>query len=206
MEDFKDAVFFFESSSVPDELKVVTSIATAFKELPAAATTLATSSDGLDDAAAKLDDFKNKTCGSAYSLAVINLNMMNDPRELQFLLQPNVLGDPRTVFLASLRYMVGDAYSMSRNKVLRESESRERSPSCIYRYSAANKQEICKPVAELIAAYLKEAEELLRSRQSGTRMLTDTHAAKLLKNSETAFFGKRFTTTGIFNASDLRKS
>src|SRR4051812_33987155 len=118
-------------ASVPVDLKVMTALAETFKTLPEAATTRVETADNLEQAAVQIDAFKAITCGSAYSLAIINLNMMSDIRELEFLLRPKVLGDPRTIFMASLRSMVGDAYAMARDKVQRESEIRGRSPSCI---------------------------------------------------------------------------
>lgn len=202
MKDFKDAIFVFEMAAVPPELCVAAPLTEALNQLPEAATTLVDTADTLERAALLIDEFKAKTCGSPYSLAIINLNLMNDVRELEFLLRPNVLGDPRTIFLASLRYMEGAAYGLARDKVQRESEIRGRSPSCIYRYGASNREELYKPVSEIAAAYLREAEEFVKARHAGGNpSLVDTHATKLLKKSETAFFGSKLNS-GVLRAID----
>jgi hypothetical protein len=195
--DFKDAIFIFEMAQVPEDLKVMQGIANCFRGLPETASTLVETADNLDGAAQMIDQFKNKMCGSAYSLAIINLNLMSDVREVEFLLRRNILGDPRTIFMASLKYMVGDAYAFARDKVQRESQTMDRSPSCIYRYGSANRTEIYQPVAEVAVAYLREAEEALKKQPGVYR--ADTHATKLLRKSETAFIGNRLHS-GMFSA------
>ena len=201
MDDFKDAIFIYEMASVPPELKVAEALAEKFKSLPEAQTTRLETATTLERAAVLIDNFKAITCGSAYSLAIINLNMMTDIRELEFLLRPNVLGDPRMIFLASLKFMVGDAYALAREKVQRESEIRGRSPSCIYRYGAANREDLLKPVSEIAAAYLRESEELLRAKRQGAPALVETHVTKMLRRSETAFLGSKFNS-GVLKSVD----
>jgi hypothetical protein len=203
VQDFKDAIFIYEMASVPSELKVMDALAESFKAFPEAQTTRLETADTLEKAAVMIDNFKAITCGSAYSLAVVNLNMMTDIRELEFLMRPNVLGDPRMIFLASLRFMVGDAYAMARDKVQRESEIRGRSPSCIFRYGAANREEVLKPVSEIAAAYLRESEELLKNKQNGSGALVETHVTRILRKSETAFVGSKLNSGVLKSVSPL---
>jgi hypothetical protein len=89
--------------------------------------------------------------------------------------------------------MVGDAYAMARDKVQRESEIRGRSPSCIFRYGAANREAVLKPVSEIAAAYLRESEELLKNRHSAASLL-ETHVTRILRKSETAFVGSKLNS------------
>lgn|GEM_PF-2007944 len=197
--DFKNAIFLFELKEVPPELQVISGIAEAFGQFNEASRTLVQQSRALEDAAVTIDDFKARTCGSAYSLAIINLNFMTDIREIEFLLRPNVLGDPRTIFMASLRYMVGDAYGLAKDKVQRENECRERSPSCIDCYSSSNRDEVFPRISVLSSAYLLESEEWAKGKREGRTGVLSTHASRLLTKSSTGFFG-RGMTSGIYRA------
>lgn len=197
--DFKNAIFLFEMADVPPELQVISGISEAFGQLQESSYTLVQQSRNLEDAAVTIDDFKARTCGSAYSLAIINLNFMTDIREIEFLLRPNVLGDPRTIFMASLRYMVGDAYAIAKDKVQRESECKERSPSCIECYSTANRDEVFPKISVLTSAYLRESEEWAKGKREGKTGVLSTHASRLLSKSGTGFFG-RGMTSGIYRA------
>jgi len=182
--DFKDAIFMYEPAAVPDELKVIRGVAIAFARLPEMATTLVHVAHSLDEAAPMIEQFKTKSCNSPYSLAVINLNMLTDVNELRLLLQQDVLGDPRTIFLASLRYMIGDAYALAREKVQREAQPPEtRSTSCLDCYAPSTRNEVFDRVSHLAAAYLREAEEMTRTNGASTK------AADLMRKSHTVFFG-----------------
>lgn len=190
MPDFKYAVFMFEDIEVPDDLKVMKAVAEVFSKLPQAATTLVQVAHTLEEAAPLVDNFKAQTCGSPYTLAIISLNMMTDVREVDFLLRSDVLGDPRTIFLASLKYMVGDAYALARAKIQREDQTPLLSESCLECYGSGNRDEVPPRIAQLAAAYLHEAEELEKARQEGRVGLVDPSASGLLKKSQTAFYGK----------------
>lgn len=156
--DNKDALFLYEPAAVPDDLKVVRGVADSFQTLPEAATTWVQCAHSLEQAAPLIEEFKAQTCGSSCSLAIINLNLMDDASELSFLLQPEMLGDPCAIFLATLRYRIGDAYALAREKVQREAQPHEkRSSSCFDCYSASTRNEVFSRVSHLAAAYLREA-------------------------------------------------
>jgi cytochrome c553 len=181
----------FESSGIPAELSVAEGLRTAFSLLPEAQNTLVMLAQSLEQAAPVLDDFKARTCGSPVTLGVINLSAMPSLRDLDFLLKNAVLGDPRTVFLASLKTVDGECYARAREKVTRESADVNRSPSCIDCYGAPNRDEVYPRISQLIAAYIRETEQreaTLRTR--GAVALEDSMAIKLLKKSETTFFGR----------------
>lgn len=189
MDDFKDAIFMYETKDLPDELKVMDGIYEEFEVLPEKQTTLVQLAHNLEEAAPLIDEFKARSCGSPYSLAIINLNMFHTD-ELNFIMRPEVLGDPQTIFLASLKYMVGDAYALARDKSLRESDSIERSPSCVDCYGVHNRDSTYGRVAQLAAAYLREAEIRTQARRRG--QVPDTASAvEQLKKSQTTFFGKK---------------
>jgi hypothetical protein len=197
MDDFKDAIFMYETRDLPSELKVMDGIYEEFEVLPEKQTTLVQIAHTLEEAAPLIDDFKARSCGSPYSLAIINLNMFHT-NELNFVLQPEVLGDPQTIFLASLKYMVGDAYALARDKSLRESDSIERSPSCVDCYGVHNRDSTYGRVAQLAAAYLREAEIRTQAKRRG--QVPDTASAvEQLKKSQTTFFGKKMRS-GIMPA------
>ncbi|HYG76652.1 MAG TPA: hypothetical protein VEK08_16735 [Planctomycetota bacterium] len=198
MLDFKDAVFIYEPDSVPEELKVLEGVAKLLRSIPGT-TTYVQFASTLESAAVQIDDFKSKTCGSPYTLSIINLNMMNDVREINFLLQPNVLGDPRTIFCASLKYMVGEAYAIAREKVLRESLESGRSSSCLDCYAASNRDEVYSRLSTLAIAYLREAEEYEKAKREGRLGPATNRAAELLKKSNTTFFGGSMRS-GLYKA------
>jgi hypothetical protein len=190
VEEFKDAVFLYESSALPPELQIVDGVAERFAVQPESETTLIHLCHSLEEAAEKIDWFKAKTCGSAYSLAIININMMTHVDELKFLLRGDVVGDPRTIFLASLRYMVGDIYAFARDKVTRESdEEKGRSPSCISTYGATSREDTWQLASDLCTAYLREADERAKARARGETVL-EGKAEEMLRKSGTAFHGK----------------
>ena len=190
MGDFKDAIFIYETADLPEDLKVVDGIAKEFELLPEAKLTLVQVAHSLEQAAPLIDSFKAQCCGSPYSLAIINLNGFQ-MAELNFILRPDVLGDPQTIFLTSLKYMVGDAYALARDKSLRESERKDRTPSCIDCYGTVNLSSVCSRVSQLAAAYLHESEMRVSERRSGkTGALESKFAANALKKSQTTFVGR----------------
>lgn len=190
MSDFRHAVFFFEAAEVPEDLRVTDGILAAFANRPEAGKTLAISARTIDDAAQQLDSFKARTCNSPVTLALLNLNMFPSVKELEFLLQGNVLGNPRTIFLASLKYMSGEIYALARDKVAAESAVPDRTPSCIDCYGAPNRNSVFPRVAELIGAYLQEAELRDMAMRNRSDHQLEPAAVQLLRKSETTFFGK----------------
>jgi hypothetical protein len=196
----KDAIFLYESSDLPEELRMVAGVAESFNALPSNVTTWVQICHSLGTAAVAIDDFKAKTCGSPYSLAVININHLTGVDDLKFLLRPDVLGDPRCIFLASLRYMAGEVYALAKEKVQRESEERGRSPSCIGCYGSAGRDELYAKFAELAAAYLQESEERAKAKREGTVLFGHSPAQELLKKSPTTFYGKRGTLARACNS------
>ncbi len=187
MADYKNAIFLYETDLLPPELKVISEIANRFKALPALAATLVQTCHTMQEATKTIDDFKSRSCGSPYTLAVINLNMFPGAKELDLLLQSNMLGDPRAIFLVSLRFMVGEAYLMAKAKLRRETDSKLKSPSCINCYAAPNREELIARVSQLGEAYLQEAEEQGRAKQSGESG-SQARVAQLMKKSETVFY------------------
>ena len=173
-------------------------IAANFKALPDGDATLVQPCHTLDDAAVCIDGFKAKTCGSAYSLAIINLNMFGTREEFEFLMQPSLLGDPRMIFLASLKSMTGESYTFAKNKVNRESDTSYGAPSCIDCYASSNREEASVRLATLAKAYLKEGEQRLQAKRSGTAILLDTEALQQLRASTTTYYGNRGRTSGVF--------
>ncbi|HEY3323809.1 MAG TPA: hypothetical protein VGP72_25380 [Planctomycetota bacterium] len=188
MSDFKYSVFMFESALLPDELKLMKGAAEALAALPESAETLVQLADNGDQAVAMIADFKVRHCGSAYSLGIINVNRC-ELRDIEFLLKPEVLGDPRVIFLASLKYMMGEVYALARAKIQRETEAREMATSCMDCYGAANRDQAQQRVALLAAAYLREGEEWVRARREGKTLGVPSHAGDLLRKSQTTFFG-----------------
>lgn len=192
MDEFKDAVFMYEAGALPPDQQVMAGIATAFSQLPQGSTTLLQVAHNMEEAALLIDQFKAKTCGSAYSLAVLNINMMDCVEDLKFLLRGDVLGDPRTIFLASLRFMTGDIYGLAKEKVQRESEVAGRTPSCIDCYGSTSHEEVSARITAIIAAYLQEAEERAKARHGGAVVYGASPAEELLRKSQTTFYGKRY--------------
>jgi hypothetical protein len=190
--EFKDAIFAYESAALPAELKIVDGCVEKFKALPEAATTLVQVAHTLDEAATLIDQFKIQTCGSTYSLALINISMLADVQELKFLLRVDVVGDPRTIFVASLRYMTGDIYAYAKDKVQRENEIKERTASCIDCYGAGGHEETLTRTAQLMAAYLREAEARAEAKRQGISVVGESPAETLLRKSTTTFYGRRF--------------
>ena len=201
MDEWKDAVFLFESGSVPDELKLIERIATQFNSAAESATTLLNVCHSIDEAAATIDAFKAKTCGSAYTLAVINLNMFGTSDEFNFMMQPTVLGDPRTIFVASMKSMAGDMYTFAKNKVNHESETQFGAPSCIDCYGASNRDEAAIRLSKLTIAYIHESERRVEAKRSHSSIMLESDALRQLKSSTTTYYGNRGRTTGIIRRS-----
>src|SRR5437762_10570953 len=72
---FKDALFVLEMGELSEDLKVCAEIVREFKKTAEASTTYIEMSTSVDDACQKIDTFKNRNCGSAFSIALINLNL-----------------------------------------------------------------------------------------------------------------------------------
>jgi len=198
MPDFKYAIFMFECAALPDDQRVVNAIAEVYGKLPHVAPTVVHVAHTLEEAAKLIDEFKAQTCGSPYTLAVINLNMLTDVREIDFLLRSDVLGDPRTIFLASLKYMLGEAYALARDKIQRENLTPGLSTSCLDCYGPSNLSEVPSRIADLAMAYLREVEELEQARREG-RPVTDPSATAILRKSQTAFYRKTMKS-GLWKA------
>ncbi len=194
---FKHALFVFELATLPEELKVCNDIVREFKTTPEGQTSLIANAGSVDEAALKIDDFRNQHCGSAFTLAIFNLNMLESLDEFQFLMQKSVLGDPRTIFVGSMRHMAGPVYAEARNKVIREDELRVGAPSCIDSYSASNRDEVCPRIGKLAALYLRDSEERARVGKSGSVFLQRTSPAlDALYKIPSAFYGLRTKRPG----------
>lgn len=192
MPEFKDAIFAYEAAALPAELKIVDGCVEKFRTLPEADATLVQVAHSLDEAATLIDQFKAQTCGSTYSLGLININMLADVQELKFLLRVDIVGDPRTIFMASLRYMTGDIYAYTKDKVHRESEIKERTASCIDCYGVGAHEETHARIAALMAAYLREAEARAEAKRKGIQVVGESPAEALLRKSTTTFYARRF--------------
>jgi hypothetical protein len=191
---FKHAIFIYEAANLADDLRVCADIGRLFRALPDAATTRVVHGSSLDEAAMLVDAFKNENCGSGFSLAILNLNNFGSVEEFQFLMRKNVLGDPRTIFLGTLRYMNGAVYTEARAKVDREDQLRFGAPSCIDCYVAAGRAEIPPRTARLAAAYLKDADERARVGRDGSLFMQRTSPAlEELYKIPSAFYGNRLT-------------
>ncbi|MEI6233106.1 MAG: hypothetical protein WCT04_08635 [Planctomycetota bacterium] len=112
-------------------------------------------------------------------------------------MQKNVMGDPRTIFVGTMRHMAGPVYTEARSKVLREDEVRLGAPSCIDSYGASNRDEIFERIGKLTAAYLRDAEERSRIGKTGTALLQrSSPALEELFKIPTAFYGNRLKRPG----------
>ena len=191
---FKHAIFLYEAAKLDEELRVCADIVRLFGALPEAATTRLILCGSVDEAAGKIDSFKHKTCGSSFSLAVINLNLFESLSELEFLMRKDVLGDPRSIFLGTLRHMSGRVYTEAKEKIGREDELRFGAPSCLDSYTAAGRAEIPPRIARLAKAYLQDADERSRVGREGSVMMQRTSPAlDELYKIPTAFYGTRLT-------------
>lgn len=189
---FKHALFVFELATLPDDLKVCDNIVREFKKTLEGKTTFIASAGTVSEAALKIDDFKNQHCGSGFTLAIFNLNMLEKLDEFQFLMQKSVLGDPRTIFVGSMRHLAGPVNAEARNKVIREDELRFGAPSCIDIYSAANRDDVSARIGKLAAAYLRDSDERARVGKSGSIFLQHSSPAlDELYNIPSAFYGNR---------------
>lgn len=204
MDAFKYAIFTLELASLPEDQRIVAMVHGQFKRQRMVHETLFQSADSIEQAAAHIDEFKAKTCGSAYNVALINLNQMSSPEELAFLLGGSVLGDPRTIFMVTLRGIHGPTYGIARDKVEREADlimqgQRQGAPSCVDSYTPAGRAESAQRIAEILNAFLEEEEERAKTRQTG--MITPHTISKaydLMRRTGTIFCGHRqHSKTGI---------
>lgn len=195
-EHFKYAIFAYEDAGLADNLKVVDELARAFAEQPHGADTAFHVTRTMDEAGDAIDGFKARNCGSAYSLAVLNLNNFPSAPELEFLLSGPVLGDPKTVFLASMRAIKGPAYAFARAKVDRENnrivrESLFGAPSCVEFYAPDRIPETAVLVAEVLNAILDDKDASSRSRQTGMVLRArDSKAREAMGRSATLYAGR----------------
>jgi len=197
MQEFKYAIFALEFQTLPEELKIVDLVEAEFKRQPLAQDTLFQKAGSIDEAAVLIDDFKAKTCGSAYNVAIVNLNLLASPEELSFLLSGAVLGDPRTVFMVTLRGIQGQTYAIAREKVEREAEaissgSRFGAPSCVDSYTAQGRPDSAQRIGEILNAFLEEEEQRIKNRQTGIvlpHVLSKAH--DLMRRTNTIFCGHR---------------
>jgi hypothetical protein len=189
---FKDAMFVLEMGGLSEDLKVCAEIVREFKTTAEAQTTYIVTATSVEDAAEKIDAFKNAHCGSGFTIALINLNMFEELDEFKFLMQRSVLGNPRTIFVGSMRHMTGPVYTEARNKVIREDEIRFGAPSCIDSYGASNRGEVFGRLGRLAAAYLRDSEERTRHGKTGSLFMQRTSPAlEELYKIPTAFYGNR---------------
>ena len=189
---FKDALFVLEMEKLPEDLKVCGEIVREFKKSVEAQTTYIVTSTSVEDACEKIDAFKNRHCGSGFTLALINLNMFEELDEFKFLMQKTVLGNPRSSFVGTMRHMAGPVYAEARNKVIFEDEVRFGAPSCIDSYGASNRGEIYERLGRLAAAYIRDSEERTRVGKKGSLFLQRTSPAlDELYKIPTAFYGNR---------------
>jgi hypothetical protein len=204
MSTFKYAVFAFELEGLAEDLRIMDAVAAAFQKLPKAAGAFVQVVKSMGQAGPVIDAFKEKSCGSAYNLAVINLNQFPSAPELEFLLGEKVLGDPRSVFLVSLRGIQAPIYSVARVKVEREAQrvaegSLYGAPSCVDTYTPANRAETAARVAGILNAYLEEDELREKARLSGTVLPSAlSPATEMMRRSNTVFFGRRPGQTSAF--------
>ena len=194
---FKDALFVLEMAELTEDLKVCPEIVREFKKTAEAQTTCIVTAGSVADAAEKIDKFKNRHCGSSFTLALINLNMIEDVDEFKFLMQRSVLGNPRTIFVGTMRHMASAVYGEARNKVLLEDELRFGAPSCIDSYGASNRGDVYGRLGRLAAAYLRDSEERTKVGKTGSVFLQRTSPAlEELYKIPTAFYGTRLKRPG----------
>ena len=194
---FKDALFVFELATIPDDLKVCKKIVQEFKRTAEGQTTFVATAGSIDEAAQAIDDFKNHNCGSSFTLAIMNLTMLESVDEFKFLMQKSVMGDPRTIFVGTMRHMAGPIYTEARNKVIREDEIRFGAPSCIDSYGPSNRTDVFARIGKLAAAYLQDSEARTRASKTGTVLMQRTSPAlEELFKIPTAFYGTRLKPPG----------
>ena len=198
MESFRFSVYAFESKELPDDLRLIEKVREAFvKNQSHGKDTWFECGSTMEQAAKQLDEFKANTCGSAVNVALINLNGCPTRFELEFLLNPSVLGDPPTIFTASLRSTQGESYHFAREKSERECEkiqaTREfAAPSCIDSYSSNNRPESALRIAEVINAYLDDDVKREESKQRGLMLPPTTSPGfEALRKFNTIYYGAR---------------
>lgn len=212
-EGFEYALFAYEDRSIPDELKLVGAIELEFKRQPLGSKCLVQHVASVDEAAERVQEFRARTCGSAYSIALINLNSFPSAEELSFLLGPTVLGDPWTLFLVTLRSLSGPIYSLAREKVEREATPIRRrdmpgAPSCIDSYTKRTRVETYQRIAAILEARLEADKRILSGRKTGRLVpFTISPMEALLRNSSTTFYGSAFASrSGMYASVDAPES
>ncbi|MBE7466304.1 MAG: hypothetical protein HS116_22755 [Planctomycetes bacterium] len=197
MQAFKYSVFGFESVGMPKEIQVVERIRKSLATGTHGRDTFFPIGQTLEHAAAQIDDFKAKNCGSAFNFAVINLNLLTSAQELRFLLDAKVLGNPRTIFLGTMRAVDGEIYAAARTKVEVEmdrilAEKIFGAPSCVEPYTEFNRDQAVEEMATLLNAFLDEQAMKERARQTATLVPgTISPALDLMYRSPSLFYGRR---------------
>ena len=203
---FKYSIFGFEETGLAKELRIVEQIKDLFFKLPYGKETLLQIAGSMDEAAKLIDQYKARSCGSAYNLALVNLNRYPSEGELSFLLGAAVLGDPRTVFLNTLRNTQGATYTWAREKVEREAEwiamgRMSGAPSCIDAYSSVNRMETAERAAQILNAHLEEDEMRSNARRTGKPLPVLSPTSEIMKKSKTVVWGRRSTNkSGLFTS------
>jgi hypothetical protein len=204
MSAFKYAILAFEQEDLAEDLRVVDSICAEFQKQPHSASASLQVVKSVDAAGPVIDAFKARNCGSAYNVALLNLNQFPSAPELEFLLSVPVLGDPRAIFLVSLRTIQAPIYSVARVKVEREALKISQgtlagAPSCIDTYTTANRAETAGRVAQILNAYLEEEEMREKAKLTGMSLPSAlSPATELMQRSSTVFFGRRSSKTSAF--------
>ncbi len=195
--EFKYAIFCYEDQELPTGMRLLEGLKLRFDETDYAPFTLMQTAFSLDEAAEMIDTFKAKTCGSPYSIALINLNHFPGQKFLDLLMSERALGNPWTLFQATLRSIDGPLYAMARDKVELEAEEAYHSgkpgiPSCIDAYTQNTIEEATERVLEILCARLEELETRARLRKTGKfSPISPTEAA--MRKSNTTFFGNANT-------------
>lgn len=206
MQPFRFAIFGFENARLPADLQLVEQIRKAFvAKQPHGKDTLFEIKGTMEDAAKCIDEFKGNTCGSAFTIAVMNLTDSPSLMELEFLMGQDVLGNPATIFLASLKSLQADIYAYARNKCEVEydriTQKREyAAPSCIDSYSATTRADVAARVAEILNAHLEDKAAREKARQTGQMMPPTNSVAMeaLLKNDAIYHGQRRSSKTGVY--------
>ncbi len=178
---------------MPIACRLLDRITCQFEDSEYAEFTLLQTAHSMEEAAEMIDSFKAKTCGSAYSIALINLNHFPDNRFMDLLMSERGLGDPWTIFQATLRSIDGPLYALARDKVEREDEEvgsagKSGIPSCIDAYTPNTLEEAAERVCEILCARLEELETRAKLRKTG-RFTSISPTEKAMRKSNTTFFG-----------------
>jgi hypothetical protein len=193
---FKYALFVFENAGLAEELRICDRAVALFGSLPFAKAAVVQRATSPAEAAHQIDEFRARNCGSGFNAALMNLSGIQERAPLELLLGSEALGDPRTLFLASLRAIQGPIYQLAREKVDREGErvfegAMPPPGSCLDTYSPNTREEVAARAARLLVAYLQDEEERTSRRSSATVVLGLTHAGRLMRETPNLYCGRR---------------